>query len=122
MEELREDSLSALSRDDPAMLAALREAQELEGKDVYDVNGERIGRITRCFGEEGALVKCDVTLTNRARDEFRTPADVAEVPADWIARVEEEAVRLRKSGDELLHPERLPPPNEGAKELPRKIR
>jgi sporulation protein YlmC with PRC-barrel domain len=122
MEELRDDSLSGLSRGDPATWAALHDAEELEGKDVYDVNGERLGRITRCFAEESALVRCDVTLTEHARDEFGTPADVAAVPADWIARVEDDAVRLSHSGQELLRPDRPPAVNTGAREPPRKVR
>lgn len=36
--------------------------ESLEGKDVVDVNGVRLGRITRSFAEEGRIARIDVTL------------------------------------------------------------
>jgi hypothetical protein len=123
MEELRENSLSGPSQMDPAALAALYEAQQLEGRDVYDVNGDRLGKVTRCFAEDQTLVRCDITLTNTARDLFEADRDVAQVPPAWIASVDDEGIRLRKSGDDLLHPEKAGASfNDGAKGFPRKVR
>lgn len=125
-EELKPDGLGFLAGQDPATLAAWQEARDLQDKEVYDVNGARLGRVTRCFAEEGALSRCDVTLTNAAKQMFHADQDVAGIPARWIASVEDEKVRLRKAGEEILHPQDPRPlgaeEDRGAPELPRKNR
>jgi hypothetical protein len=126
-EEMKPDGLGfALSRD-PATLAAWQESRDLVERDVYDVNGTKLGTITRCFAEEGALTRCDVTLTPTARQVFGVDQAVAGVPAAWIAAVDGRGVRLRKAGEEVLHPEDPRPLGasrdlRGAPELPRKNR
>lgn len=125
-EELKPDGLSFAASRDPATLAAWQQARDLEDKTVYDVNGTKLGKVTRCFSEEGALLRCDVTLTPTAKQLLHAEQDVAGVPAAWIARVDEEGVRLRKAGEQVVRPEDPRPlgaePDRGAKELPRKER
>lgn len=125
-EELKPDGLSFVASQDPATLAAWQQANDLRDKEVYDVNGAKLGKVTRCFAEEGALVRCDVTLTNNARQLFQAETDVAGVPATWIARVDEGSVRLRKAAEEILHPQDPRPlhaeEDRGAPGFPRKER
>ena len=126
-EELKPDGLSDLSLRDPAMLAAWQESTDLVDRDVYDVNGAKLGRVSRCFAEEGALTRCDVTLTPNAQQLFESGQRVAGVPATWISGVDERGVRLRKAAEEILHPDDPRPANasddlRGARELPRKNR
>jgi hypothetical protein len=145
MYELRPESLSDEALRDPATLAALQDANRLEGRDVFDVNGQRLGRATRAFAEEGALARVDVTqprrggrlrrqgalarvdvtLSENARGVFDAPQDVVGVPSLWIGRVEADGIHLRKAAQEIVHPEGEIRPGDakvGAKELPRKIR
>jgi hypothetical protein len=126
MVELHRDGLGPFETD-PATLAAWQGAQDLERKHVLDVNGTELGRITRCFGEEGAITRCEVTLTHQAERIFDAPQRTAAFPPQWIARVEGDEVRLSKAGEQVVHPED-PSPKErksdtdGAPDLPRKIR
>lgn len=127
MEEMTRDGISGLSQMDGATLAAWHEANDLKGRDVYDVNGLRLGRVATAFAEEGALLRFDVTLSENARTLMGAPQDVAGIPPQWVARVGEDGVRLRKAAEEVLHPDApLPPDAEpdarGAKGQPRKIR
>lgn len=127
MEELRPDSLSDDSRRDPAMLAAWAEGERLLGSEVYDVNGQRLGRVTRCFAEEGALLRCDVSLSPNAQGILGETRATAGVSPDWIARVEEGKVYLNKAGEQLVRPDDprglgASPDERGAPELPRKNR
>jgi hypothetical protein len=127
MPDLARDGLGGLDRLDPATLAAWAEARGLEDKRVTDVNGLALGRITRCVEEDGALVRCDVTLTGAAKRVLAAPQDVVGVPTDWIAVVDDDGVRLRKAGEELVRPEDPRPvgaeaDERGAPELPRKNR
>ena len=123
MEELRDNGLSGPSQQDPAASAALWEAGQLEGKSVVDANGDELSHLTRCCFEDEAMTRCDVTLTNEARDVFEAQGrSVVEVPPVWIARVDDESVRLRKTGDEILHPDKARAYNDGARDLPRKVR
>lgn len=127
-EELHRDSLSDRARRDPATLAAWERAAELEDKDVYDVNGRLVGRVTRCFAEGGTLTRCDVTLSENAKGVFGVgDREVAGVPATWIARVKGDRVELDRAGEQLLRPEDPRPLGasddlRGAPELPRKER
>lgn len=126
-EELNPDGLGFAASRDPATLAAWAESRDLMDREVFDVNGTKLGTVSRCFAEEGALVRCDVTLTPNARQLFQTQNPVAGVPATWIAGVDDGGVRLRKAAEELLHPEDPRPAGasddlRGAKELPRKNR
>lgn len=128
-EELKPDGLSYVAAQDPATLAAWAEAEALKGKEVVDVNGARLGKVTRCFAEEGALTRCDVTLTNAAKRMFHAQTDVAGIPSLWIVKVEGDEVRLRKAAEEILHPNDPGAPRGGdeknlggAPELPRKNR
>ncbi len=126
-EELKPDGLSFIASQDPATLAAWQESRDLVDRDVYDVNGNKLGKVTRCFAEEGALTRCDVTLTPNAQQLFLADQRVAGVPATWIAAVDEQGVRLRKAAEEILHPEDPRPANasqdmRGAQDLPRKNR
>lgn len=121
------DGLSGLSQMDPATLAAWHEANDLKGRDVYDVNGIRLGKVKRAFAEEGSLLRFDVTLTDNARVMMEAPQDVAGIPPQWVARVDDAGVRLRKAAEEILHPD-APFPTKaeadarGAKGEPRKNR
>lgn len=126
MVELNEDGLGPLETD-PATLAALHEANTLEGREVFDVNGLRLGRVTRAFAEEGALTRVDVSLLDNVREMLITEEGSAAVPPHWIAHVGDDGVRLRKAAEEIVHPEDPRPPGSsakkaGAKGLPRKIR
>lgn len=125
-EELKPDGLGFAASRDPATLAAWAEARDLNEKDVFDIHGRKLGRVTRCFAEEGALTRCDVTLTPNAKQLFQAERDVAGIPATWIARVDESGVKLRKAGEEVLQPPEAGLPRdghaEGAPELPRKER
>jgi hypothetical protein len=123
MVELNADGLGALETD-AATLAAWEEATELQDKAVVDVNGFTLGRVTRCFAEEGALVRCDVTLDEQAKRVLGATRDVVGLPPQWIAGVAGGRVRLRKAGEEVVG--NAPPPQDthaaGAPELPRKER
>ena len=127
VEELNPDGLGFVASQDPATLAAWAQSRELVDREVYDVNGAKLGKVSRCFAEEGALLRCDVTLTPNARQLFRSDQTVAGVPATWIAAVDERGVRLRKAAEEILHPEDPRPAGasddfRGAPDLPRKNR
>lgn len=128
MEEVTNSfGLGAGAADDPSTLAAVWKGQNLKDKDVYDVNGQRLGRIASAFAEEGVLARVDVHLTQQARDLFVDSRDVVGIPVDAIARVDGEAVRLKQAGEALLHPEDARPlhasrDERGARELPRKVR
>ena len=127
MEEMTRDGISGLSQMDAATLAAWHQANDLKGRDVYDVNGLRLGKVTRAFAEEGALLRFDVTLSENARTMMDAPQDVAGIPPQWVARVGDDGVRLRKAAEEVLHPDAPLPPNasadaRGAKGQPRKVR
>lgn len=127
MEELHTDSLSDAHRRDPSTLAALAEARSLEGKDVVDVNGIRLGKVTTSFAEEGMLVKMEVTLSENAKGILGAEQEVAGVPADAIARVEGDEVLLRQAGEQIVRPEDPRPIHatddlRGAPERPRKNR
>lgn len=124
-EELNPNGLGYMASRDPATLAAWQRATDLVDRDVYDIHGRKLGRVTRCFAEEGELFRCDVTLTDNAKSLFRPGRDVAGVPATWIARVDHEGVRLRKAGEEVLHPENpafMAAEDRGAPGFPRKNR
>lgn len=120
--------LSGQAGEDPAMVAASWQGQDLKDKWVVDVNGQRLGRVARAFAEEGALTRFDVHLSNQARQVFGAgDRDVAGVPADAIARVEGDEVRLMQAAEQILHPEDARPTHasldqRGAQELPRKNR
>lgn len=128
MEEMNRDGISGRSQMDAATLAAWHEANDLKGRDVYDVNGIRLGKVTRAFAEEGALLRFDVTLTDNARSMMEAPQDVAGIPPQWVARVDGDGdVRLRKAAEEVLHPDApLPTSAEkddrGAGGKPKKVR
>lgn len=125
MEELNPDSLSDAAARDPAMLAAFQQAKDLEDRDVFDVNGQRLGRVTRAFAEEGSLARLDVTLSENARGAFDATQDVVGVPPQWVGRVTEDGIHLRKAAQEVVHPEgevRAGDAKVGAKDLPRKVR
>lgn len=127
MEEMTRDGISGLSQVDASTLAAWHEANDLKGRDVYDVNGIRLGKVTTAFAEEGALLRFDVTLSDNARTMMEAPQDVAGIPPQWVARVDESGVRLRKAAEEVLHPDAPLPANaeedaRGAKGKPRKVR
>lgn len=122
MEELNPDSLH--QPPDAATLAALAQAKDLEARDVFDVNGLRLGRVTRGFAEEGALVRLDVALSGNAKGIEGATQDVVGVPSDWIGHVEDDGIHLRMAAEELLAREVLDPDQAkvGARELPRKVR
>lgn len=126
-EELREDSLGFTARNDPATLAAWGESIHLVDRVVEDVNGRRLGRVLKCFAEEGALVRCDIKVDNNAKGLFDVQQDVAGIPTQWIAAVNDETVRLNKAGEQVFHPDDprslgASADARGAKELPRKVR
>lgn len=119
--------MSGASDADPAMLAAQAEARTLKDKQVVDVNGQTLGRITRAFAQDGALTRLDVHLTNQARQIFGDTRETVGVPADAIGRVEGDTVRLTQAGEQVLHPEdprstSATRDERGAPELPRKNR
>lgn len=119
--------LSDRSQHDPSMLAAAWEGADIKGKDVVDVNGQKLGRVASAFAEDGALARFDVHLTDQARRLFIDTREVVGVPADAIASVDEQAVKLRQAGEALLHPEdarslHSSRDERGAPDLPRKVR
>lgn len=119
--------LSGIHGRDPATLAAVEEGLLLKDKDVYDVNGLRLGRVTRAFAEDGALFRFDVKLSNQARRLFGAEQEIAGVPAVVVAEVDGDAVRLSEAGEQILHPEDprsidATRDKRGARELPRKNR
>ena len=126
-EELRDDSLSFKAKSDPATMAAWQESTELLDHVVEDVNGRRIGRVLKCFAEEGMLTHCEVKVDANAKGVFGADRDVAPVPSTWIARVEGDRIRLNKAGEQVLRPEDPRPMGasddpRGAPDLPRKNR
>lgn len=119
--------ISGQAGEDPAMVAASWQGQDLKDKWVIDVNGQRLGKVVRAFGEEGALTRFDVHLSTQARQVFSDDRLVAGVPADAIARVEGDEVRLMQAAEQILHPEHPEPAHanpdrRGAQKLPRKNR
>lgn len=120
--------LSGQAGEDPAMVAASWQGQDLKDKWAVDVNGQRLGKVVRAFAEEGTLTRFDVKLSNQARQIFDAgEQDVAGVPADAIARIEGDEVRLMQAAEQILHPEHpdpahANPDSRGAQELPRKNR
>lgn len=126
-EELNQDGLSGRAQMDAATLAAWQEATDLKDRDVFDVNGQRLGRVTRAFAEEGTLLRFDVTLSPNAQTLFNAPSNVAGIPSDAVARVEEDGIHLMQAAEQILHPDAPLPANaepdtRGAQELPRKNR
>ena len=125
MEELHPESLGDAAARDAATLAALQEASELEARDVFDVNGLRLGRVTRSFAEEGMLLRFDVAVDPATRRIVDATQDAVGVPEPWIGRIAEDGIHLRKAAEEVLHPEGKPKEGHekaGARELPRKVR
>lgn len=126
MEELHRDSLSGLDRGDAATLAAWGSAASLEGKDVVDVNGLRLGRVTRSFAEEGLLARLDVTIDGTAQKIADAAQRVAGIPPHWIARVDDDGIHLLKAAEQVLRPDDPRPlgaeEDRGAKGPPRKNR
>lgn len=128
MKELREGSLGGDGMEDAADAAAVWQARDLDGKHVRDVNGVEVGTVTRCFGEQGLVIDCDVTLADSTRRSLGVADSVAHLPADWIASVDPARgeVRLRKTAFEVTHAREVAeagtPRNEGARGPPRKIR
>ena len=126
-EELRQDSLSDAARRDLATLAAWGESLHLVDRVVEDVNGQRLGRVLKCYAEEGALVRCDIHVDSNAKGIFDVEHDIAGIPTHWIAKVDEETVKLNKAGEQIFHPDDprslgASRDKRGARELPRKIR
>lgn len=125
-EELKPGGLSGPAQDDPATLAAWADAERLQGKLVYDVNGVRLGKVARAFAEDGAMLRFDVTLSDDTRRDYGAEQKVAGVPPHWVARVDDDGVRLMKAAEQVLHPDDPTPPgaepDRGAKGQPRKVR
>ena len=61
-EEIRPDSLSHSELRAPGIDAVADEAQRLEGREVFDANGARFGRVTKAFVDGGKLRELEVTL------------------------------------------------------------
>lgn len=128
MEELDLNAPGGAARDDPAMLAAWAQADQLRDHEVVDVNGHKLGRVTRCFAEEGTLVRFDVTLSENAKGILGTQRDVASIPPIAIADVDETTVRLSEAAEQILDPEDPRPAHAhdtgrgGAMDQPRKVR
>lgn len=121
--------LSDRSQRDPAMLAATFDAATLKDKTVIDVNGQTLGNVARAFAEEGALTRLDVHLSKQAKRLFAVEEtrELAGVPADAIARVDGDEVRLSQAAEQILRPEDprsidSAMDERGAPELPRKNR
>lgn len=125
-EELRDDSLSYMAKQDASTLAAWQESTDLMDKVMEDVNGQRLGRVLKCFAEEGRLVKCEIKVDNNAKGIFGVEQDVAAVPSDWIGSVDER-IHLKRAGEQVFRPADPAPLGEepdkrGSSSLPRKIR
>ena len=123
MRELTPERLGRLDELDAGLLAAWQQASDLLDKDVVDVNGQPMGKVACCFADDagGAIVRCDVALSDRAKRLLGVERNVAGVPATWISSIGERDVRLRKPAEEVLS---LDASNDGggARELPRKNR
>lgn len=112
---------------DPATLAAAEEGLALKDKEVVDVNGLRLGRISRAFAEDGALFRLDVTLTEQAKRLLGAEQETAGVPAVTVAEVDGDTVRLSEAAEAIVHPEDPRPlhaerDERGAPGFPRKTR
>lgn len=121
--------LSERSKRDPAIASASFEASSLKDKTVLDVNGQELGSVSRAFAEEGSLTRLDVHLSRQAKRLFAVEEtrELAGVPAEAIARVEGDEIRLSQAAEQILHPEDPRAPSHsmderGAPELPRKER
>lgn len=127
-EELNRDSISDQTRaTTPAIEEAFEQAQRLQDRALLDVNGLHMGRITRCFADDdGHLATCEVHLSSDAQRNLGAPTNVAQVPAEWIARIEGDEVQISKSGEQVVRPEDPSPVHaevdRGAQDLPRSIR
>lgn len=76
---------------------------DLSDKRVVDANGIALGSVTRVVEEGGELARIDVRLFPQAREVFGVTArELTDVPADAIARVDADVVRLKRAGDKLL--------------------
>lgn len=128
VEELHRDSISDRLLASPNIEETVRFAQQLERRDVFDVNGVRMGRVTRCFGDdEGHLERAEITLDKNAMATLGADENVAVLRPGWIADVAEDGVHLSLAGEQIVRPEDPRPitanPDErGAPELPRKER
>ena len=125
-EELRDDSLSYMAKQDAGTLAAWQQSTDLMDKVMEDVNGQRLGRVLKCFAEEGRLMKCEIKVDNNAKGIFGVDRDVAAVPSDWIASVDER-IHLKRAGEQVFRPEEPAAIGEerdkrGSSSLPRKVR
>lgn len=83
---------------------------ELIAKLVYDVNGHRLGRVTRCMEKDGRLTSFDVALDRKAMRDFDAEAEVLRLPSTLILATDFQ-VSLAEDGAHLVHPERAAPPS-----------
>lgn len=124
VEELHKDSISDRLRS-KGVEEAFRTAQQVEDRDVFDVNGLRMGRVTRCFAdEEGRLERCEVTLNPNAQGTLRAPANTTVVRPEWIADLASDGIHLSRAGEQVVR-DGTPAGAErdrGAPDLPRKER
>lgn len=85
----------------------LLHADDLLDKDVFDLNGVKLGHVTLCREYEGHVVSFDVALTedvlrkHHASDAIATlmPDDV--VATDFAVSLDEDAARLLSGGIDL---------------------
>lgn len=103
-EELDPNSLSDASIRTDGTVRAYEDAQTLKDLDVVDVDGRRVGRVIRCFTEEGSgeLTYCEVTLDEDVRRTMHVERDVARMEPDWIRDVDAAGIHLRRSVGDVV--------------------
>ncbi|HWG89571.1 MAG TPA: hypothetical protein VNZ52_01855 [Candidatus Thermoplasmatota archaeon] len=94
-EELQPDSLSTGERTNPKIENAWQQGEALLHKEVVDSEGHRVGRVTKCFVEDGMLIKAQVTLDKNTANVFQIPSTTASFDPGVVAEAAGEQVRLR---------------------------
>lgn len=86
-------------------------AADVLDKDVFDLNGERLGHVTLAREWEGHLVSFDVTLAERAKRNHAARDPVATlmvddvVSTDFVVSMDEDAEHLLSGGLREPHSE-----------------
>jgi hypothetical protein len=128
-EEADPASLSDYEASRPGAERALEETEALKDRVVYDANGERLGRVSKCFLDEGRLVGCEVHLDHGLRQALGVERHVADIKTKWMGEVAPDGIRLTKAAAQVVLPpgevtpeRRMTAWKEGSDTFPRKTR
>jgi sporulation protein YlmC with PRC-barrel domain len=102
--ELTPEGITDAELRTPGIEEAIREAREIEGRDVFDANGLRVGRVVKSFVDGGRIVGHEVRLDRNTKGMLNVDKDTTEVRPEWISRVEEDGVRLGISLGQIVLP------------------